>query len=613
VDEIQRNHDFLATRQRNLPERHRTLRAVFEHSWALLSAAEQMAFQKMAIFEGSFTAEAALQVAGVTLPVIQLLIDKSLLQKIKVESERLPAASANRYKIHRTLFPYVDEKLQATPAVVAELREHHCIYYTRFLHGQAAALKGADAIQALSVVSAELENVRAAWRYAATQGKLDCLSQSIDGLSQFYLLRGPLPEGQVALQLAIDHVNDALVHAPVTLQAAEQLLSQLTVTTALFFNERGLYEQAIATAQTALHLAQASQHIPSEAAAYHHWGRALQFQGSYTAAQRLLAQGFTLAEGAQLTSLCAGIHSSLGVTLLYLGDYLAGRQHQEAASQIYQQLGERYSELRSQNSLALVHLFSGDYSAAKAIYERCLRGFREIGDQRMIGLELNNLGAVYYHLGHYELARRYYMDGLTLKRAIGDRPLEGLLLANLGLLTYLLGDQAAALAYSQEALAVTQESGERDIHAYARMCMGHAFMGLGRLPEAAAAYRQAVELRQMLAQHSQALEPLAGLAAVYLAAGDLQAAQATIEQIVPHLNSDALAGVVESLGIYLTCYRVLAANQDRRAMTVLRAGVQLLQNRAARISDAESRHSYLENVVAHRALLAAAATLNTDA
>ncbi len=230
----------------------------------------------------------------------------------------------------------------------------------------------------------------------------------------------------------------------------------------------------------------------------------------------------------------------------------------------------------------------------------------------MIGLELNNLGAVYYHLGRYELARRYYIDGLTLKRAIGDRPLEGLLLANLGLLTYLLGDHAAALAYSQEALAITQESGERDFQAYARLCMGHAYMGLGRLAEAATAYRQAVELRQTLTQSQQALEPLAGLAAVYLAAGDLPMALATIEQILPHLNAEALAGVVESIGIYLTCYRVLSANQDARAAAILNAGAQLLQERAARISDAESRQSYLENVVAHRALLAAAATRHAE-
>ena len=41
VQEIERNLDFLATSLRDVPERHRSLRAAFDHSWRLLSAAER--------------------------------------------------------------------------------------------------------------------------------------------------------------------------------------------------------------------------------------------------------------------------------------------------------------------------------------------------------------------------------------------------------------------------------------------------------------------------------------------------------------------------------------------------------------------------------------------
>ena len=65
--EIEQSLKFLETDTRDLPERHRSLWAVCDHSWALLSPAEQTVYRRLAIFRGGFTREAAEQVAGATL------------------------------------------------------------------------------------------------------------------------------------------------------------------------------------------------------------------------------------------------------------------------------------------------------------------------------------------------------------------------------------------------------------------------------------------------------------------------------------------------------------------------------------------------------------------
>jgi hypothetical protein len=67
----------------------------------------------------------------------------------------------------------------------------------------------------------------------------------------------------------------------------------------------------------------------------------------------------------------------------------------------------------------------------------------------------------------------------------------------------------------------------------------------------------------------------------------------------------ALEGTLEPLRIYLTCYRVLSANGDGRAEEVLEAAYRLLQERAVTIEDQDLRRSYLENVAAHREIVAA--------
>ena len=63
--EIERSLDFLSSSWSDLPERQRSLRATLDHSWQLLTADERQAFQKLSVFQGAFTRQAAEQVAQV--------------------------------------------------------------------------------------------------------------------------------------------------------------------------------------------------------------------------------------------------------------------------------------------------------------------------------------------------------------------------------------------------------------------------------------------------------------------------------------------------------------------------------------------------------------------
>src|SRR5262249_12429302 len=56
--EIEKSLGFLETEQRDLPVRHRSLRAAFDHSWNLLTDAEREAFKNLSVFRGGFTREA---------------------------------------------------------------------------------------------------------------------------------------------------------------------------------------------------------------------------------------------------------------------------------------------------------------------------------------------------------------------------------------------------------------------------------------------------------------------------------------------------------------------------------------------------------------------------
>ena len=80
ANEIEKNLDFLTTTARDMPQRHRSIRAVFDYSWNLLSDNEQRSLRQLAVFRGGFTREAAERVAGVTLFQLSAFVDKSLLR-----------------------------------------------------------------------------------------------------------------------------------------------------------------------------------------------------------------------------------------------------------------------------------------------------------------------------------------------------------------------------------------------------------------------------------------------------------------------------------------------------------------------------------------------------
>src|SRR5207248_1114612 len=81
ADEIEGNIDFLATSTRDVPERHRSLRAAIDQSWRLLTDEQRSAFSRLSVFRGSFDRSAAVAVTGADLSLFSQLVAKSLLRR----------------------------------------------------------------------------------------------------------------------------------------------------------------------------------------------------------------------------------------------------------------------------------------------------------------------------------------------------------------------------------------------------------------------------------------------------------------------------------------------------------------------------------------------------
>ena len=100
--EITKNLDLFETNNRDMPDRHRSMRYLFEHSWSLLSETERQIYIKLSIFRGGFTREAAEAVAGASLHYLSNLVNKSMVQWIPL---------SKRYDLHALARQYAHERL----------------------------------------------------------------------------------------------------------------------------------------------------------------------------------------------------------------------------------------------------------------------------------------------------------------------------------------------------------------------------------------------------------------------------------------------------------------------------------------------------------------------
>ncbi len=366
----------------------------------------------------------------------------------------------------------------------------------------------------------------------------------------------------------------------------------------------GNYPASIQAADNAIALAQKRNDRQREAAGYLQRGTTLLWQGNFADAHHHIEHAYQLAQAAQVFQVEADSLRTLGIVTHYQGDFARATLCLEQAQTLYSTLGDRLGESTALNSRGAVSAEQGDYAGARASFEHYLRISRELGDRRGESRALINLGVVSALSGNYADARDWLEQAHHLARALGDRWGEGWTLLNLGLVLHHLDENETAWNYSQQTLAIAQETGDRNTQGYALTFAGHALAAAGRLDEAADVYQQALDLRYATEQEKLALIPLAGLAAIDLARGQLDAALERVETILASPHTTQLAPTDEPLRVQLVCYRVLRARGDPRAAEVLAAAQGMLQSSAVRIKDQTMHRSFLENVRVHRDLLA---------
>ncbi len=365
----------------------------------------------------------------------------------------------------------------------------------------------------------------------------------------------------------------------------------------------GSHDQAIRSARLAIKLAEGPDDRAVAVAAHNLWARALWKQGAAAQARQQADIGLALAEDTGDLQGKRALLGTLGSIAWETGDFDLSLSLYEQSLHLARQAGDRRGEAETLNNLGAISANREDYLLTQDYLRQCLKIVREIGNLQLEGSILGNLGLVAARLGEYMLAQDYYEDGLAISREVGDRRSEGIKLSNLGWLAAQKGEYSQAKEHLEQSLGIARESNLVWLEAECLTGLGHAWWGMGEGLKAEGVYWAALNLNREQGQHHRATDPLAGLARVALANGDLKAALARVEEILDHLDArGSLAGAEEPHRVTLTCYQVLMATGDPRAAAVLEAGYAELQQQVDRLPSETARRRFLDNIPWNRAL-----------
>jgi predicted ATPase/DNA-binding SARP family transcriptional activator len=457
VEEVMRSLAFLTTTMHDIPERHRSMRAVINSSWNLLPPAEREALEKLSVFRGGFSREAAVQVAGASLFTLSSLLDKSLLRR----------AANGRYELHELVRQFAAAKLQTDAENEQRLSLSHCQHFAHFLEGQQMQLLGHGQRKALAAIKVEMDNIRQAWRYAVDNELLAEIIQMHVSLflvheSQSWFGPGEALFGYARKQLAAGGHHD-----------------------------HPLREQVLGIA-------------------YHFEGVFCQRLGLYAQARKLLNRALSLlrrADGPDIYSLPACLYD-LGLVAYVQGNYLEAQQYFEETLSIFEQhashWGSQWMINHVLNSLGSVALVLGDYEQAERLGQDCLKRRKEAGDARGVALSLNFLGSLFYRLGRHSQAQQYCQQSLDMARKIDSRRGIAKALHTLGQIAQEESNHEAAQRYYEQSLALFREIGDRRRIAYTLGDLSYLFLLAGQREVALDLAQEALQL----AKETEALPAL---------------------------------------------------------------------------------------------------------
>jgi len=402
---------LLTSGSRTIAARHQTLRAAIDWSYDLLTPVERTLWQRLSVFAGGFSLEAAEAVCAAGAIQVDAVLDllAQLVEKSLVVAEE--SGGKKRFRLLETMRQYARQRLIESGEEAA-LQSAHLAWIVGYAETARQGLWSPEVGVWIETLEDEKENVREALQRAEQRGLTDQAIRICGGLWRFWYLRGYVLEHYDRLRRLADSPFGPEVRADLA-----RLLDGLGIFVAEVRGDLVGGERAFTRS---IALSREAGDLEGIASAYTHMGGMFSRHGKYEEALPALREAVRYGRGTDNPVLIGLALGKLGVLYSFMGEPELARSALHEAAAIQQRAGD-------EGGLRATHLYLGhvavnekEYAVARDHYEYALALCRKVSDQISLVSVLNGCGEAVYHLGQYAQARAYLTEALTVCSGIND-------------------------------------------------------------------------------------------------------------------------------------------------------------------------------------------------
>ena len=438
ADRLDKCFELLPNNSHLITSPHIGLHAAIDWSYDLLSAKEQLLFQRLSVFHGGCTISIVERVCadnGIepyeVLDLISSLVNKSLLVA------KTFGVNEARYFLLETIREYASEKLDSFSEREEIYRKHLKIYLALTAEVE-SKLQGEYQQLWLNWIEHEFNNIRAALRFALQSDLAEIGLRIVNAIYQFWTIRDYSEEGLYWYENLLSKLGgeiSPIVHAKALSYAANMS------------GFRGDIKRLVTYGRKATSIAESAGEKGREVLA---WALAAQAYGAR--AEGNFQTEFELANRAIQLHRETGDQYLLAVSLsiwsfsaMSVGKYDVAHAMLDEALPMLRQMENPYR-------IAMALNFSGDlarceksYHEARVVYEESIAMLREINGVRDLASVLHNLGHIYLHLGDMETASTLFVESMQTHESQNNRA---------GMAECLLGFAALAILQRKESTGI---------------------------------------------------------------------------------------------------------------------------------------------------------------
>ncbi len=466
---------LLASGNRSGPPRQRTLRAMIDWSWQLLSTAEQTVLRRLAVHvEGASLAAAEAICAGGDVDPADVMTHVADL----VDRSLVVSGPGPRYRLLESVVAYSVEQLQAA-GELDEVRLRHAEYYIALAEEADAKLRTSEQREWLDRVDMETANLRRALETVLLQGNAELALRLVKAMTWYWFIRGRMNEARRAIRQALE--------VPGEVQDLRSTVLAWDAGLAILAGE----------VVDDFEMAYDIKNPTDRAMALWFLGYVTTTMGGVPTSELLSTQALSEFEA---------LNDDWGIAVALIdrvthhkarGDFAEAERATARSANLMDALGERWGQLQVSFTVGTLAEIAGDYDRAATVHREGLRMAEELNITPEVSYQLSWLGRIALIRGNYaeawdlhsrayrigqengfKPAEMYAETGLALgARRAGDLDLaekhllnvlawhrdqryeagSSLILAELGFIAELRGDKKTALSLHLEGYAIAQE------------------------------------------------------------------------------------------------------------------------------------------------------------